>query len=1736
MNRKQVQKYILIIMFEILLIFMFKIICSEKQQITNYSIKYKEYNMGQGTTTYKDFSKLQTLDTAYSYSSIRRSKDTKYIILNNPKNKKEFTRANDGFELESLNEKTGFSIAMYKSDSIAKVLIENCATDANGNSLDVVITLSDFKSFFDKNNNTQYNGNDICIRLRNTGFQEETNQARPVASDGNGTFEDSATERGCTQVSHSIGIGSPINFNLYTHGAQVKCGIKYYKHTDHGNPNLKATYKYNESKFESTTVSKVNGYFFDLDVGKDVNKLSNSEKENLNKENITIFKEKILNEGINPVLANGETATIYYNKNKTAKYYLNSVDDDKYGTIKLAEDNGGIRIDKCESYGITNPKTGKPTDINVGSAWYGQAAFMTNTIKNSTLNFVYGGINCGINYLFASPVPYTTPTPTKTVDKTKITKGESVTYTINQYIPNTYSTDMLRFYQVYTSNNAFRESNKISKLKFEDTINSNLEITQVKMFNETENVTSKFNIVNNNNKVTATLKNEEFEKIESYSCNFKMKIIARLKNSGVNASTIKNKATVTLQISNIGNGKNTNEVSTDVYYKIRGNVWVENPADTNPTNVDGKRQTNETRFKGIEIRLYKKENGKFKIIKYKRADSNGNYDFGEVAGDEVYKLEYWYNGQLFQSTYYKKNYTDGTYSNAKEDETERNNLNNKFVTINSYPNNYGTNKRTYGTNQIIKDIENGNVCTAKKDGAALTYTNIISIYNNINNSTYESYNNNFYNELIKQVKEKYNITDNTINDVINYIKDCMIKATTDEISINSITNGNNDTINYGVYLRPTCDLAIKNDIYRVSYTINGKSFSHIYNQKVNIKKVEDRANNNYYNGNNKYALGISLADYMYNASDYGLSNNRNLTVYVTYKITLYNQGQSYAKVNSINNWYDDETYEYTGSVCTAGTFNGYIDNNGTPHKTEVIISNTNETINKGNSKYKKINISGKNGSFKIYRNGIEDDILNPGEETEIYITYKVKKENINGKERTKIEEGQTKQNNDDLIGKKCIVEISQYQTPYKVGGTLVIPDSLNNNDQKNNKTITNGIQEGTIDTNSNPGNLSEGDLTDNEELDYSSNRIENDTDKSPNLKIKLTLNNKISGKVFEDLRNVTTNNFATIGNGVYDTNEPLINGVTIELVEIIRDVDENGIGKDNYIGEKIWNTQYYSGIGKSMVIIKGEANLQEQEKTLAKGEYMFESIPTGDFYVRFKYGDTERTVLKSGENSVNTLIGMSGMNEKSYNGQDYKSTIYQSKSSKETYSYNGIIDQYNDNFYNNKNYINNETDFNNYNNNKSNYLSNIKGKAYLYNLNNIDNTDSDAKDLYYYRERTNAYSTEIKNDKAMILTSFENSILSNSSNQEKTDKQKELINELIKNTSMIAQTGIINIGEIDEEKTKNVNLGLVERPKAQIILNEEIINIKLTLENGKVLFDTNKSVSNAYFQQHKEHTYSYINNLLNRLTVTDGNSKEKPELIQMYIDDELLAGATFTATYRLTIKNVGEVDYVDKKFYYSGQENNPDANISTIKIDETVSYVPNNINFRIENTQNNDNKWKLTTSKELLDNNKIDEYYKKILETYNTLIVTDKDNTKELKPVISVSNKENSEIQIQLQLDTVVTTSLLKASNLVYNNLSEITTLTSKNGRKMAYSIPGNQEMADQSLGMNAPATANTNVDVVTPNEVDSDSAQKVNVLPPTGKKTDNRLLIIAILMGIVIFEAGVILIRQVVLNRNKKY
>ena len=346
---------------------------------------------------------------------------------------------------------------------------------------------------------------------------------------------------------------------------------------------------------------------------------------------------------------------------------------------------------------------------------------------------------------------------------------------------------------------------------------------------------------------------------------------------------------------------------------------------------------------------------------------------------------------------------------------------------------------------------------------------------------------------------------------------------------------------------------------------------------------------------------------------------------------------------------------------------------------------------------------------------------------------------------------------------------------------------------------------------------------------------------------------------------------------------------------------------------------------------------------------------------------------------------------------------------------------------------------------------------YYYNIgeSQVQSGASDAKDVGNIRTDVNDYSRGITgidgeddtqtivNGRSEVLTAG----LKVASTEDLVDgattsvaKQIAMIKELMSNTEMVAQSGVIN-AEVEwntnittgqsynnngEDKPNRLNyvlddidLGLEERPIAQLVMNKEVANVRITLQNGTILFDTNRSVTNMPYAEHAGHKITYSpedpNGSAYRLKAVEvsNNSTNTPELITTYMDEELMYGARIEVDYAFTVTNVGEVDYLDNQFYYTGVTNDTSAsNISTTTANTVVDYVTNNMQFLPTNSNNSG--WSIRTVEDLtsdpstestdyeanpVGNNTdlINNKYYNTLNTYNT-IVTSKDLALNLYP------------------------------------------------------------------------------------------------------------------------------------------
>ena len=1365
---------------------------------------------------------------------------------------------------------------------------------------------------------------------------------------------------------------------------------------------------------------------------------------------------------------------------------------------------------------------------------------------------------------------------------------------------------------------------------------------------------------------------------------------------------------------------------------------------------------NECKYAGIQVKLHDANTNQ--VVATTTTNSNGAYGFKDLHPMHKYYVEFTYDGQVYQHTYYKDDLSGG-YSTAQENSSDRSNLNSRFETIDSTPNNYAVNNTQYKSyGQYVRiQADDGTYLsytpTVYKDGqnaGALRFCDVLEIFRNLNvnsknidNSNQESMNNTYntlsyersYADVEQSLKNSLqsiangqgkSISNSELNSIWNYINHCMISAYTnsypeqdrfvledidnphdgDVIGYPYLYNSSSDqsrNVDFGINQRDTADLAIQKDVYKATVRVNGKTQTYMYNNKdldddgnweITIRKADGllsgRFDNGLFNGDTRYTREIRKSEYLYDGTIYdaGGTDARDLKVYVTYRIVVRNQSQTYdTAVNEIVDYFDESEYVFDGTWNDSTQ--SYKPNNYSDFEQSQITSyigdrdgkyiapltvKTESSLNNGRT---NTNIEHGYTSTPLYLTGIVDDKGNSrlsaaGGMTYIYLTFEVKKStDDNGMDNRIQMDVNTATGEDKGVGKQNIAEINSYSTYYRKNtnnNPALIPDYLDENNGRHDKDVSESVA-GSVDRDSSVGNLTKQDLNDDGDLiitnDPLTNRTEDDTDKAPNIRLVFPANDDYervaTGYVFEDNRNQESDQ-AMVGNGRYDEGETKINGVTVQLVELVQNVDSNGIpvkdtnGNYEYLGEYIWTAKewkngqwinvnssansgslrYYSGQGNYendhtvAPIISGVGATYISGYTFgddSTGQYAFKAMPAGDFIIRFIYGDTTQTVLTTadgeGKEVVDLLkdttvdvdshdgyISTSGLNAKSYNGQDYKSTTYQAgidQSKTVVGSYNDIYGygygNETDGLQDGQNGTQNKYNTQNYNYTEtaqpergkagepiSNYVNTTDGKDksvnYYYNIaqSQPQSGVSDAKDVGNVRADTNNYSkgiSGIDGEDAQTIVNGRAEVLASGLKVASTDdladgakassdKQIAMLKELMENTEMVAQSGVIN-AEIEwntqitnGQSTDNnkdgklgyiledIDLGLSERPVAQLQMNKEVSNVRITLQNGTILFDTNRPVTNMPFADHEGHTIVYNpenpeGKAYRLISVAIANNSTKtPELITTYMDEELMYGARIEVDYTFTVTNVGEVDYLDNQFYYTGKTNNTGVeNISTTTANTVVDYITNNIQFLPTNSKNTT--WSIRTVDELTTNPEtentnysenpvgdqkelINNKYYNTLNTYNNIVTNKSLGDTALYPEAA----EIEGVQSSAQTTMMLSTTLVPDSGedtLVYNNLCEIVQVSNSQGRRLKYSITGNQPMANQEYGSDVPADEEdeiyTKVDLVTPKEIDADSSQEILILPPTGANRNYTLWIIVGIVALAIIAGGIVLIRK---------
>lgn len=408
-----------------------------------------------------------------------------------------------------------------------------------------------------------------------------------------------------------------------------------------------------------------------------------------------------------------------------------------------------------------------------------------------------------------------------------------------------------------------------------------------------------------------------------------------------------------------------------------------------------------------------------------------------------------------------------------------------------------------------------------------------------------------------------------------------------------------------------------------------------------------------------------------------------------------------------------------------------------------------------------------------------------------------------------------------------------------------------------------------------------------------------------------------------------------------------------------------------------------------------------------------------------------------------SLIAVQQNNEM-YTGQDYKSTIYQEANYSDSHWYN----------------------------------------------NNIDTRTNDAKDDQTRRNEVNSYSEDLKYTNATVLNST-------------AQTDEATLRTLADKTNMNANTAQMSmeVEYVGQERTeylvKNIDLGIIERPRSDIYVEKTVSNLKLsTAGDGQTIFDTNQSVSNLTWVP---------------------NTREKRGLIQGTVDENLVHGATLELTFSIKVINTGETDYEDETYYNTGVITNAN-NIVTLDPAMIVDYVSNNLVF----DTNLNSGWQEITDKTQLTSGD-DPYIKAVDENaFNGLqkvIVSTADNPiVQSDPIVPEKAKNKVGKASETQTATVFLTKVISSDgntteDTEYENTAEVIESITTNGRRTynseIVSIPGNYNIG----------------------EPDTALSERIAIVPPFGAEDVVKYVLIAIAVAGVL-GIGIFLIKRKVLRK----
>lgn len=539
---------------------------------------------------------------------------------------------------------------------------------------------------------------------------------------------------------------------------------------------------------------------------------------------------------------------------------------------------------------------------------------------------------------------------------------------------------------------------------------------------------------------------------------------------------------------------------------------------------------------------------------------------------------------------------------------------------------------------------------------------------------------------------------------------------------------------------------------------------------------------------------------------------------------------------------------------------------------------------------------------------------------------------------------------------------------------------------------------------------------------------EDDTDKAPGLSLILQKNaRKVTGKVFLD--NIETPNDPTT---LMTGQERKGNGQYDNGEKGIKEVEVKLVNADN--PDEI--VKVYDESSKTLTknaIVKTNAN----------GDFEISGFIPGNYEIEYIWGNKEYKV----QDYKGTIINENIWNQNEQNSEWYKTTEPRYSDAIDNYEIRQNIDK----------------QTNKINNANINILNEYKQGS------KITLKDGSKENLITKMvSNTQDFKTNIEysNQSSNVKDEFEK----NPDGSLKLDSQGNLISK-------------------DEFKNtiKNIDFGIVERPKQQLNIEKHIKELKITLPNGEILV-------NAKVEKGPDGKYQLAEKIPYTVYLPRTNTQEGK--IKIEIDKELIEGAKLDIMYEIKIRNVSELDYISEGYYKFGkQKENP------VKLKPSIiDYLDESLIITDKETADKWEKLSLEEKKELLENGSLDKNLKKYVE--------------KLKSVQMHLSQKTLEPNEETKVELISSRLLSNNDEIILSNKTEIIEID-KTGGRTPIPIPGNFN----------PSTNE-------PKEPDSDTSEEIVIIPPTGLSKNTMIYIVLAISSLGILTSGIILIKKFVLRK----